>query len=322
MVRKTSVWLAPVLAVVVWAAPASAQAPSQDVAAAQALFEEGRALMQKNQFDQACAKFAESQRLGPAAGTLLNLGECYLKLGKTATAWATFKEAVSAAQSAGQGDREQYAKERAAEVEPQLLKLTIKVDTPEQPGLVVKRDGVALGKAAWGTPVPVDPGAHVVEATATGKKAWTANVDASADKNLELVVPALEDAPPEATGGSGSTQKWIGLGVAGLGVVGVTVGAVFGLGAISSNDEAKTHCRTDTLCDAEGVELTDTAKGQATASTAFFIVGGAALVGGAILFFTAPGDGAKTKDGVPTSRVRFAPSFGPSVAGIGASGTW
>ena len=321
MVRKTSVWLAPVLAVVVWAAPASAQAPSQDVAAAQALFEEGRALMQKSQFDQACAKFAESQRLGPAAGTLLNLGECYLKLGKTASAWATFKEAVSAAQSAGQGDREQYAKERAAEVEPQLMKLAIKVDTPELPGLVVKRDGVALGKAAWGTPVPVDPGAHVVEATATGKKAWTANVEASGDKNLELVVPALEDAP-EATSGTFFTQKRIGLGVAGLGLVGVTIGAVFGLGAISSNDEAKTHCRTDTLCDAEGVSLTDTAQGQATASTVFFLLGGAALAGGAILYFTAPSGGAKAQDGVSTSRVRFAPSFGPSVAGLGASGTW
>lgn len=315
-------WLAPLLAAIVWASPAGAQTSAQDVAAAQALFEEGRALMQKNELAQACAKFAESQRLGPAAGTLLNLGECYAKLGKTASAWATFKEAVSAAQSSGQGDREQYAKERAAEVEPLLTKLAIKVDTPEQPGLVVKRDGVALGKAAWGTPVPVDPGMHVVEATANGKKPWTTNVDATTDKNLEVVVPALEDAPAAPAEARPATQKWVGLGVAGLGLVGVTVGAVFGLAAISSNDDAKSHCRTDTLCDAEGVSLTDTAKGQATASTLFFVLGGAALAGGAILFFTAPSEGAKPKDGVPTSRVRFAPSFGPSVAGIGASGTW
>lgn len=132
-------------AVTAWSNVASAD----ESAAALALFQEGRALMQEQSHALACAKFAESQRLAPAPGTLLNLGECQRKLGKTATAWATFIEAVSAARAAGQPDREAYARARAAEFEPTLPHLTIRVTLiPEIPGLIVRSDGVALGTGA------------------------------------------------------------------------------------------------------------------------------------------------------------------------------
>ena len=44
-----------------------------DVAAAEALYREGRALMEKGDLDAACPKLAESQRLDPSSGTALNL---------------------------------------------------------------------------------------------------------------------------------------------------------------------------------------------------------------------------------------------------------
>jgi len=293
--------------VTTWSLPARAQ----DAATAQALFEEGRALLQQQEYEKACPKFAESQRLGPASGTLLNLGECYAKLGKTASAWAAFKEAIPAAHSAGQADREQFAHDRAAEIEPKLVRLSVDVTRPPPPELVVKRDGVVLGEAAWGTPVPVDPGTHVVEASAPGKTTWKTTVEVRSAPSTSVVVPVLEGAHDEASDASKPffTQRTIGLGVAGLGVVAATVGAVFGLGAISTNDSAKSHCRNGNLCDPTGLDELDSARGKATASTIFFVVGAAAIGTGAYLFFTAP-------------RVEVAPAVSASSGGLQLRGAW
>lgn len=75
--------------------PASAHAQSSSsgeiVAAARALFDDGKRLMLEKRWDEACPKLAESQRLDPGGGTILALALCYEGTGKTATAWATFK---------------------------------------------------------------------------------------------------------------------------------------------------------------------------------------------------------------------------------------
>jgi tetratricopeptide (TPR) repeat protein len=319
MATPTSKWRAPRIRVVPLVVPLvslvatwSSSAAAQDAATAEALFEEGRSLVQQQQYEKACPKFAESQRLGPASGTLLNLGECYAKLGKTASAWAAFKEAIPAAHSAGQADREQFAHERVAEIEKTLVRLSVDVTKPAAPQLVVKRDGVVLGEAAWGTAVPVDPGAHVIEASAPGKTTWKTTVEVRSAPSTSVVVPALEAAPDEA-GSDGSksllTQRNIGIGVAGLGVVAAGLGAVFGLNAISTNDSAKSHCRNGNLCDPTGLDELDSARSKATLSTVFFVAGAAAIGAGAYLFFTAP-------------KVEIAPAVSASSGGLQLRGAW
>src|SRR5258706_12663688 len=89
-------------------------------AAAQALFDEARGLMNEGKFGDACPKFAESQRLDPGAGTLLNLANCYAKNGRTASAWVTFKDAAAAADVKRRADWSQRARERATALEPLL----------------------------------------------------------------------------------------------------------------------------------------------------------------------------------------------------------
>src|SRR6188508_1232334 len=71
-------------------------------AAAEALFIEGRRLVAEGKTAEGCAKFAESQALDPGVGTLLNLARCYERIGRTASAWTTYREAASRAQAAGQ----------------------------------------------------------------------------------------------------------------------------------------------------------------------------------------------------------------------------
>src|SRR5687767_15052938 len=59
---------------------------ASDTVAADAAFQEGRALMASGDLAAACARFEDSRRHEPAVGTELNLGECYERLGRLASA--------------------------------------------------------------------------------------------------------------------------------------------------------------------------------------------------------------------------------------------
>lgn len=188
--------------------------------AAEAMFNEARNLMEDGRFAEACPKLAESQRLDPAVGTLLYLGECYEKEGKVASAWAAFRSAASAAHNAGQAAREQTAKQHASDLEPQLPKLVVVVPPgSEVSGLEIQRDDINVGAVAWGTPVPVDPGKHHILAQAPGKKPWAKDVDVGTQPTVtSITVPRLEVDPtkaaapaapgqPPATTGGGTSQS-------------------------------------------------------------------------------------------------------------------
>src|SRR5687768_11961206 len=105
---------------------AKAASPSE-IAAAQALFDDARRLINEGRFPEACPKLEESQRLDPAWGTLINLADCYEKTGRTATAWTQYMEVAAGAEQSGQADRARVASERARQLESRLSKLSVVV---------------------------------------------------------------------------------------------------------------------------------------------------------------------------------------------------
>jgi hypothetical protein len=290
--------------VVTLASAARADPPPDQKAAAQTLFDKGRELTLQQNYAEACPKFVESLKLDPGLGTMLWLAECYEKNGQTASAWAEFKEAAGVA-AAQKDARETVARRRVTALEQKLSFLAIAIPRgTSTPGIEVRRDGIPVSSAELGLAVPVDPGIHAISATAPGRKQWTANIDVPAGRAEPLVVnvPELEAAsetpppppteqppapPPES---SWSTMKYVGVGVAGVGVVGLVVGSVLGLGAKSALDDSKAdgHCLPDNECDATGKSRRADAQHLATGSTIAFIVGTAFVAGGAVLFFTAP----------------------------------
>lgn len=274
----------------------------ENVAAAEALFTAGRQLVEQGKVAEGCQKFNASYKLAPALGTLLNLADCYEKAGQYASAWARFTEAISLSQRANRPDREKTARDRATKLEPKLTRMTI---VAKEDNVEIRRDGTLLDSGALGTAVPVDPGKHVVEARAKGKKTWTTTVEAGdPSKPVKVEVPALEaatdekpKAPPPAKDEGTSGMKIGGLVMAGLGVVGIGVGSYFGVMTYSKWSDAQSRCKNGD-CDQAGFDAANAAKTNGNVSTVGFIAGGVLLAGGAALFFLAPSgpSGAAGKD--------------------------
>ncbi|WP_437682420.1 hypothetical protein [Sorangium sp. So ce131] len=318
------------------AAPAAAQPVSaQDQAAAQAIFDEARALTAAGNHAEACPKLEESQRLDPSIGTQYYLAECLEAIGRTASAWTLYLQVGDLAEVAGQSARAKYARDRAERIAPSLVRLTIRVPDALRavPDLHVERDGSVVGAPQWGAAVPVDPGRHTVVVTAPGKKPWRREVDASAPgETVAVDVPPLADAPgaptpdsaapplaPPRPAGSapaaaapGSTRRLVGVVVAGAGLAAAAVGGGFGVRAMAKRDASNDgHCDAQDACDPEGLRLRQQSLDAALVSTIAFVGAGLALAGGAVLFFTAP------SDRVPAAEPSVHVSIGPLGASVG-----
>lgn len=291
-----------------------------DKAAAEALFQEGKALTERNEYGEACEKFRASQDLDAGLGTLLYLADCYEKTGRTASAWATFEEAASVAASRGDTNRHEIARGRAASIKPRLSYVLIRAATPPPEGAVVTRDGRPVPSAVWGVPIPVDPGPTTIRVSAPGYE--TAHLDLSIPPQtpapIEVVLPTLveeaktatQPSPGDATGApstqeradalapvhspsntaESSSQQTIGLVVGGAGIVALGVAAVFTVVGYSDYQSSLDDCSptNENACGVEGKALRDDARSSLDIATIVGSVGAAALGTGLALYVTAP----------------------------------
>jgi hypothetical protein len=274
--------------------------------------------MSAEKYVEACPKFEESLRLDPGMGTQFNLAHCWEKIGRSASAWAMFLDVAAAARAGNQPQRETAAKERAAALEPKLTRLRVLVPEPA-PDAKIFRDDQEVGKAAWGTAMPVDPGDHVVRVTAVGKREWTQNVKVPpTSRTFSVTVPALEDLPvtkepvstpreqtvatqigsPRDRGNGGGNANVPALVIGGIGIAALATGTVFALQGYSDNQEALQLCRdgtdgqhcTDNAESARHENLVADAKREQLIGLVTLGIGGAAVVTATIIFLTSGGD--------------------------------
>ena len=338
---------APVFAAFIYLTAAARPVAAQsDSAAARALFSEGRELMAAEKYAAACPKFEESLRLDQGMGTQFNLAHCWEKLGRTASAWALFIDVAAAARAGNQPDREAAAKERAAALEPKLTRLRITFPEPA-PDAKIFRDGQEVRQAAWGTAMPVDPGSHVIRATATGKQEWTQDVKVPpTSRTFSVTVPALKELvsaqqqedealPHEAQGKlaqetaaphdrkEGGGPNVAGLVIGGVGVAALITGTVFALQGRADNNEAlklcrtpgadgKDHCLTTSEQERHD-ELVADARREQNIAYVSWAVGGAAVITSTILFLSSSGDS-------ETGSFAVAPTFALDSVGATLSG--
>jgi hypothetical protein len=310
-------------------------------AAADVLFDQGKKLMDEGKFGEACPKFAESQRLDPAPGTLIWLADCYEKNGQTASAWSTYREALAAAKAAGQAQRESLARERIAALDKILSTLLLQVADPSLAGLEVKIDGTPVGKPLWGTPIPYDPGTHSIDATAPGHAPFQTRIGlgkngAKLDVEIPKLTPSKEPppvassvptapAPAPATTASAApgedapagknSLRTVGFVVGGVGLAAGIVGTLLAVTARSAAQTAIDDCRARGFCSQDELDRHDSAKGRNTAGLVIGGIGGALLVGGAVLILTSP---TETK----TGSAWLSPQVGRSFSGLSLGGSF
>jgi len=343
--RHLAVWIS---ALATLSTPVWADVSAADRNAAQMLFDQGKQLMEAGNYTAACPKLAQSLKLDPAGGTMINLALCHEKEGKSATAWADFKEALGSARRDGRPDRERAAQEHVQALEPQLARLMVSIagnDEHEE----VKLDGSMLSRAAWGTFAPIDPGAHEIVASSPGKLAWRGRIEIARSEQKSIAVPVLGtdtaaavsasatapaslgetkargDAPIASpatpasspfsdTGSRSSTQRMLGWAATGVGVVGLGLGIVFEVKRSSKVSERDGVCPTHEDC-AIGSQvridqMTEDARSASTTGTVTLVAGGLLAAGGLALVLTAP----------KTQTVSFSPVVSPTFQGVMVSG--
>jgi hypothetical protein len=280
------------------------------------LFEQGQKDWAKEKYADACAKYDAAHHAAPTMlGVLQNLALCNEKVGKNATAYAQYKELLFAAKKVGDADRETTAKTRSDALQPKLSYLKISADPT--PGLTIHRDGEDVPSAMLGSEFPVDPGKHVIEATAPGYSVWSTSVSigAAGDKKT-LSIPKLSLAPvSEKNAPPNKAKRNVGFALAGLGVAGIGVGAVTGLMAMSDTNNAKSDPLLCQLkCTGAGRAVVDGASTKALISTIGFGAGLAAAGVGVVLIATSGGS-KRESDERPHASASVVPLVGPGLGG-------
>ena len=272
-----------------------ARADSNDREAyADYLFREGVALMKKDDCAAAVPKFLSSYRLDPAAASLMNVGTCYSKAGRTGSAWRTYRKAASLADAEHDAALKAQAEEALAALAPMLTKLKL-INTNKDGPLSLTLNGEPI-PAEDGTTIPLDPGENVIEAFAPGHESWRRTVSAGEPGVLLIVdVPELAQAKAPNTGPHWRTTAIV---VGGVGVAGLVTGLALGLTAKSAYDDSAAECDA-THCNAHGHELQQRALDYAAASTITVSLGALATAAGVAIWLAAPAPNTRAMRVVP-----------------------
>jgi hypothetical protein len=314
-------------AAALWTAPSSAgDATAHDQAIA--TFEAARALIKGGDCPNAIPKLKESLSHEPLVGAHLSLAECYQPTDPLA-AWRELKEAEFLTYTR-QDDRTKVAHDRAAALEPQLALIHVAVPPAvlQTPGLEVKLDGIVIDRFYYqGGVIAVAPGTHAIEARTPGKRfSGTATASIGAKAEVEVV---LTDAPPEPPPtvapapvvlGPSPGRRTAGLVTGSVGLAGVVLGGVTGAVSLYYAGQAKTECGpTFPTCSFNARSDVKSANVFAAVSDVGLFGGGALLVAGVVLYFTAP---KVALEGEPAPAVRIVPAAGPSAASLVVVGSF
>jgi hypothetical protein len=275
--------------------PAAADGSSER---AETLFQEARQRMGEGDFGHACPMLEEAYSIDHGPGTLLALALCHEGAGKPASALREYRESLSIAVRANRADRVMVAEAHAERLEASVPRVKVRAPSPEPMGLTLTLDGASVDRATMALGVPVDPGPHIVVASARGVVTWRTAIDVQATSSPVVVdVPPLQTATPAQErspllrSSPSRVAAWIAGGTA---VAAVATGSVFGVLAFETEASSKKACGGSLQCPESGVDLNHEANRYALVSDVSFAVAAVALAAGVYLFLrTSPASRAR-----------------------------
>jgi hypothetical protein len=296
---------------------------------ARTLLEQGRALTDKGDMQEALKRFKAADDIMHVPTTGIRVAKAQAALGLLVEA----RDSVSAIQRTPVAKNEsapfKQARAEAAQLDatlaPRIPSLTITLKgapAGEEPTLTL--DGVDVPATVLGLPRVVDPGHHVIDAK-TATSAGTQEIDIAEAERKAVEVALVSTAPPVAEqptetpdtppkrSHSPTIVTWVGVGVAGAGVIAGTVTGIMTLGKKST---LKTDC-PDGMCGPAGDSALDSANTLATVSTIAFAAAGAGAVAAVVSLAVGHNDSAPAPPAQPAAaRLRLVPWLGAGMGGV------
>jgi len=282
----------------------------EQIAAARTLGSEGVELATAGKCADAIPKLTRAEALFHAPTTAVWLGECQINTGKIVAGTETLnrlaRETLPTNAPPVFRESQERAKRLLAQALPKIAELRVTLDAPPSAKPEVKVDGAPLPAAMIDVGVPTDPGAHRIDVTAPGFVPATTNVtlgdgeSRQATLRLEVdpnastataavspspaVAPAAERAEPKRKG----RDYTVPIVLAGVGVVGLGMGTLFGALASGTQSDLDAVC-VNKACPRTAQSDIDALDTQTTVSTVAFVVGGVALAAAGVLLFVPRG---------------------------------
>lgn len=279
-----------------------------NIAKADKLFDEGRALM-KSDLHAACEKFEESLKFNSQAiGTLMNVALCDEKLGRTASAVAKFSEARDRAKEGNMDGHLKAAEERLKELVPRVPHVKIVFAKPPLPETRIVIDDQVIAMADIGD-IALDPGEHPLVVSAPNHLSYETKIRIADGEHREVTVPALR--------GATSSRRTIGKIVTISGGVFIASGVILGL--VANNryedqfDGSNPNCNAMRQCNGNGQTETERARTLGVVGSVVGGVGVAAVAVGLYLWIRSPSES-------HAKRVTLLPQLAPGEAGVVAVG--
>jgi len=303
MMRGLAAWTT-IVAISVSSASAFAEPTAAEKETARALMKDGRTKRESGDHKGALESFTAADNIMRVPTTGLEVGREQQELGLLVEARDTFLRVSRIPEQPGEPGPFKEARTQAAELATSLesripsLKIVL-VGVSAGVAVTLTLDGTNVPPAMVNVPRKLNPGAHRVIAVGKGVKR-TVDVEVKEGETKEITVdlagagtdepepaapapsgPKKPEAPPPA---GTSPLVYVGFGVAGVGLV---VGSVTGLLAMSKTNTAKEQCE-GTRCPPATHDDLAGARTMSTVSTVSFI---AAAVGAGVGIYGLFGSG-------------------------------
>jgi len=339
------------ICVILCFAPRSGLAQTNAKAEARQHHALGLASMKNKAFGEAIAELNQAYDLGHDFAVLYDIGQAYVAMEQPVFAVKMLKKYLADGGKQVPAARRKEAEATLAAQQWRIASVTIHATVD---GVVLRVDGLAVGKTPLSAPLELGAGPHFLSASAEGYRPWNQPLELACGEKRDLeirlepsdttpaapvaavpvpVAPTAVMTPPApppvlaetATAPSPTptpfpTRTVVAYALGGAGIAALVVGGVYGVTAITDRHDSNAACPQN-QCTQAGVDLNNQAK---TAAHVADIGIGVGLVSVAVATYLLlrPAQAEAPTATASAPGVRLAAGVGPNQASVGLRGSW